>query len=175
MDNVFARILKGPVPLEAPKMAVPLKHNAVPQMDFNEALLISPVAQKYKKKGEPDSRRDYEDQQLRLAEGLPMCWDDSKFNNSQPGDLFGFWSYKKHVEIYMVVSVHNPKHRLPTWSSNVGQGDRNVIMLSSRICKIPWETWESEDELGGAKRCMGTASVKKNLDVILEYVRGSLM
>jgi hypothetical protein len=141
-------------------------------LPINEALVITPVAQKFKKAGMPDSKRDYLEQCNRKCQGLPLCWDDSKNNTAMVGDLFGFWHYNNGVEIHQIKAVHSPLHRLGTWSDNVGQGDRNVIMLSPMICKIPWDIWFPEDKLGGAKRCMGTVPVKKNLDLIVAYVRG---
>ena len=141
-------------------------------LPINEALVITPVAQKFKKAGMPDSKRDYLEQCNRKCQGLPLCWDDSKNNTASVGDLFGFWHHNNGVEIHQIKAVHSPLHRLDTWSDNVGQGDRNVIMLSPMICKIPWDIWFPEDKLGGAQRCMGTTSVLSNLDRIVAYVRG---
>jgi len=95
-----------------------------------------------------------------------LVWDDSRFNQSTPGDLFGFWKYNDQVLIHVVEKVSSPTDRLPTWSTNVGQVDRNVVQLSAEKVAIPWNKWI---ELDGAKRCMGTSSVKKGLANILEY------
>ena len=112
------------------------------------------------------ARIDYVEQQVRISNGEKLVWDDSKFNQSRPGDLFGFWMYKKHVRIHVVETVHLPSERLPSWSSNVGQGDRHVVQLSEHKVIISWDKWI---ELDGAKRCMGTAPVKKGLDNIMRY------
>jgi hypothetical protein len=71
-----------------------------------------------------------------------MCWDDHKQNNSQVGDIFGFYKGNVCVEIHRVDAVQDPSHRLSSWSNNVGlkQG-RNVLVLSSLLCGIPWSDW----------------------------------
>ena len=103
---------------------------------------------------------------MRISNGEKLVWDDSRFNLSRPGDLFAFWMYGKQVCIHVIEEVASPYERLPSWSANVGQGDRNVVQLSDHKVIIPWGKWI---ELDGAKRCMGTASVKKGLGNILGY------
>lgn len=106
-------------------------------------ILITPVARvaKAKKSGSPDSHRDYNEQCERFMRGQPMCWDDDKHNNTKPGDMFGFYKGGDCVEIHRVETVHDPSHRLPSWSDNVGQLSRNVLMLSCPMCAIPWSEW----------------------------------
>ena len=145
-----------------------LKAVIVVPLEINDAMLITPVAQKYKKPGKPDSRRDYEEQCERFKAGKQLCWDDSTYNKSQKGDLFAFSQQGNCVEFHRIESVHKPIHRLPTWSDNVGQGERNVIMLSPMICKITWVRWR---ELGGHKRVQGTKSVITNRRRIIDYIK----
>ena len=106
-------------------------------------ILITPVAKviKSKKSGSPDSRRDYDEQCVRFSRGQPMCWDDDKHNCTKIGDMFGFYKGGDCVEIHRVEIVQNPSHRLPSWSDNVGQQGRNVLMLSCPLCVIPWSDW----------------------------------
>ena len=125
-------------------------------------LVITPVSANKKSK----AHIDYEEQVQRLQEGQPLLWDDSQFNKSSVGDLFGFWMYNNQVRIHVIEAVSDPKNRMPSWSSNVGQGSRNVVQLSDRCVIISWSKWL---ELDGAKRCMGTAPVKKGLDAIIGY------
>ena len=127
-----------------------------------EHLVITPISADKTTK----ARIDYEEQEHRLQGGKPLLWDDSRYNQSREGDLFGFWMYKNQVRIHVVEAVFNPEKRLPSWSSNVGQGSRNVIQLSDRCVILPWSKWL---QLDGAKRCMGTAPVKKGLNVIIEF------
>ena len=155
--------LAPPEPQPEPELGSVLE----PENDYT-SLVITPICKHYKKEL-PCSKRDYEEQRLRMVDQLSICWDDSRHNTSVIGDLFGFWHHKNSVEIHVIEGVHSPLQRLATWSNNVGQGDRNVIILSPMICKIPWTTWENI--LGGASRGMGTSPVKKNLDKILEYLR----
>ena len=70
-----------------------------------------------------------------------MCWDDDAQNKTKIGDIFGFCKNKNDVDIHRVESIHDPSHRLPSWSDNVGQQGRNVLMLSCPICVIPWSDW----------------------------------
>jgi hypothetical protein len=127
-------------------------------------LVITPISADKKNK----AHIDYEEQERRLQQGEPLLWDDSRFNQSEVGDLFGFWMYNDQVRIHVVEVVSDPINRPPSWSSNVGQGSRNVVQLSDRCVIMSWSKWI---ELDGAKRCMGTASVKKGLDAIIGYHR----
>jgi len=106
-------------------------------------ILITPVAKviKSKKSGSPDSRRDYDEQCVRFMRGQPMCWDDDKHNGTKIGDVFGFYKGGDCVELHRVEAVHDPSHRLPSWSNNVGQSGRNVLMLSPPLCVVPWCDW----------------------------------
>ena len=70
-----------------------------------------------------------------------MCWDDDKHNCTKIGDMFGFYKGGDCVEMHRVETVQNPSHRLPSWSDNVGQSGRNVLMLSCPLCVIPWCDW----------------------------------
>jgi len=105
-------------------------------------IIMTPVARVAKpKKSGPDSYRDYNEQCERFMRGQPMCWDDDKYNKTIVHDIFGFYKGGDCVEIHRVEAVHDPSHRLPSWSENVGQGDRNVLMLSCPLCVIPWCDW----------------------------------
>lgn len=133
--------------------------------DSNKQLVISPIAKKYKNKpGVTCSKRDYEEQQERLSNGEQLMWDDTPHNNSRCGDHFGFYRYKIDISIHEVEKVLDPSARLPSWQENIGQRDRNVLYLSKDPIKVI--TWDEWVDIGGAKRCMGTTHVKKNLERI---------
>lgn len=106
-------------------------------------IIITPIAMVIKPahSGKPDSLRDYREQCERFSKGQPMCWDDDAQNKTKIGDIFGFCKNKNDVDIHRVESVHDPSHRLPSWSNNVGQHKRNVLMLSCPLCVIPWSDW----------------------------------
>ena len=105
-------------------------------------ILITPIAKSAKpKKSGPDSHHDYNEQCQRSASGQIMCWDDDKQNNTQVGDIFGFYKGNVCVEIHRVDAVQDPSLRLLSWSNNVGQQGRNVLVLSSLLCVIPWNDW----------------------------------
>jgi hypothetical protein len=157
--------------LEMPRSESAAARGEVP-LPINDALVISAIAKNFKTDGSPDSKKNYLEQCDRANRGLPLCWDDSQYNTAEVGDLFGFFHYKDSVEIHQIKAIHSPHHRLDTWSDNVGHADRNVLMLSPMICEIPWDTWASDDELGGRKRAQGSYPVKNNLDRIVAYVRG---
>jgi len=90
----------------------------------------------------PDSRRDYNEQCTRLQNGEVMCWDDADANKTRPGDMFGFRHQDDRVEIHQVTEVNGTDQRLPSWSRNVGQSKRNVLLLTNPLCVIPWNDWE---------------------------------
>ena len=138
-------------------------------------ILITPVAKviKSKKAGSPDSRRDYNEQCVRFMRGQPMCWDDDKHNNTQVGDVFGFYKGGDCVEMHRVEAVQDPSHRLPSWSNNVGQHDRNVLMLSCPMCVIPWCDWVTFD--WHANGLQGTQRVVKPQSRVqmIEYINAA--
>jgi hypothetical protein len=89
----------------------------------------------------PDSKKDYNEQLERVARGESMCWDDNASNLSRAGDFFGFRFQDDRVDVYKITDVHSPMHRLPSWSDNVGQTNRNVLVLSPLVYAIPWSEW----------------------------------
>lgn len=134
-------------------------------------ILITPIAKVIKSKHSgPDSRRDYDEQCVRFIRGQPMCWDDDKHNNTKVGDIFGFCKANDCVELHCVEAVHDPSHRLQSWSNNVGQHDRNVLMLSCTLCIIPWDDWVKfgwhADGLRGTQR---VANEKSRVQMI-QYI-----
>ena len=131
----------------------------------NMNCLISPISTTNKK---AKGHIDYMEQIERIGMGKTMFWDDAKGNTAIKGDLFGFYHYKDVIEIYEIEEVYSPEHRLPSWSDNVGQTDRNVIALSEKICQIPWDVWI---ELGGRSRCQGTSWTRSSLSSILDWIQ----
>jgi hypothetical protein len=55
---------------------------------------------------EPDSRRDYEEQEQRFMDGGTWMWDDASFNQAKVGDVFGFVHNNSRVNYHVVTSVH---------------------------------------------------------------------
>lgn len=173
MSSTSLPALRIASPLPSPIASPPASPETFPKASpifpfFNDALLITPINKNTKSK----SNIDYQEQDTRKKEKLPLCWDDSKHNATCVGDLFGYWHHKRGVEIHQVLSVHSPKNRLASWSNNVGQTNRHILMLSPLLLTIPWEIWE--DKLNGSKRCMGTASVKRNIGGIINYIKLNL-
>ena len=117
--------------------------------------VITPVAQN-KKKTRPCSKRDWEEQIERWKKGEQMMWDDEPRNRSKAGTHLCVWRYKDYVAIHKIEAVFPSSKRLPSWSDNVGQTDRQVLYISNEIHRIKWNEWES---IGGHKRCMGTGAV----------------
>lgn len=141
-------------------------------------ILITPVAKviKSKKSGSPDSRRDYNEQCVRFMRGQPMCWDDDKHNNTQLGDVFGFYKQPECVELHRVEAVQDPSHRLPSWSDNVGQSGRNVLMLSYPMCVVPWCDWvkfgwHASGPLLGTQRVANDQSRVQMIEYINDVIR----
>jgi len=110
--------------------------------------IVTPVAKKYNP-NKPCSLRDYEEQLRRCNDGKGMMWDDAKGNPTRKvGGLFCFVHNDKKVQVHLVTNIHPPSERAPSWSNNVGQGDRNVLMLSSPIATISWDIWHAPEQLG---------------------------
>jgi hypothetical protein len=117
---------------------------------MSEYLVLTPI----NKNKKSNSNRDYREQLDRVSSGEKIwCWDDSHLNNANVGEYFGFYFYGIKVVIHKIDAVKSVNERLPSWSDNVGQGNRKVLELSDPIKVIDWNTWIS---VGGAKRCMGT-------------------
>ena len=117
--------------------------------DITADIVITPICKQFKpvviSNGQvvptPDSKKDYNEQLERVARGEPMCWDDCGSNQSCAGDFFGFRFQDDRVDVHKITEVHSPMHRLPSWSENVGQTSRNVLMLSPLVCTLPWSEW----------------------------------
>ena len=116
-------------------------------------IVCTPISKKFKKVG-PDSKLDFLEQEMRTKDTSNVwCWDDTKQNMARPGDYFAFKFYGEKVIIHRIVSVKNPLDRLPSWASNVGHGDRNVLILSEPLKTVTWNEWV---EVGGPRDHMGT-------------------
>jgi hypothetical protein len=117
-------------------------------------LTITPISNDIRNK----SRIDYREQVLRVKEdNLIWCWDDSRFNKAKVGEYFAFYFHGIKVIIHKIIGVKSPIHRLPSWSKNVGQGDRNVLELSEPLQTIKWSEWQLLD---GPESKMGTYTTK---------------
>ena len=119
--------------------------------------LITPIAKDYKTGEGPCSKKDWEEQQSRGENFDQMMWDDSTFNKSKVGDVLIVWRHQKGVTFHRIEAIHPPNKRLPSWSNNVGQTDRQVLYISSEFARMNWDEWSS---YGGHQRCMGTAPVR---------------
>jgi hypothetical protein len=116
-------------------------------------IVCTPISKKFKTHG-PNSKLDFLEQEMRTKDNANVwCWDDTKYNTARPDDYFAFKFYNEKVIIHKIVSVKNPSDRLPSWASNVGHGDRNVLILSDPLKTLSWEEWV---EIGGPKDRMGT-------------------
>jgi hypothetical protein len=113
-------------------------------------LTLSPISKDIKS----PSYIDYNEQLSRvLHDGFQWCWDDSRYNKAKVGDYFGFYFHGMRVVIHQIVDVKPPAERLPSWSKNVGQCDRNVLALSHPMLEISWIEWQL---MGGPESKMGT-------------------
>ena len=103
---------------------------------YMKNIVLTPIAQGKNSR----SNRDYNDQIIRRRNNEMHCWDDSKDNNSVKGDLFAYVENclniapgiktPGHMEIFIILNIYSSKFRLPLWSDNVGQSERNVVELS---------------------------------------------
>ena len=141
----------------------------------NPSMIITPVAMCNKSA----SRRDWNEQVQRRKEGKLHVWDDSKKNGAKKGDLFSYVENsvilkdnkktKGWIEIYVIQGVYLPKYRLPSWSENVGQGNRNVVVLSSEPIYVG-SMVEWKEQLGYASRFCVQGTMYINNNKILGYL-----
>jgi hypothetical protein len=86
---------------------------------------------------------DYKEQLERVKNNESIwCWDDSRYNKAKKGELFAFYFHEIRVVIHEITDVKPPSARLPSWSKNIGQGDRNVLELSAPLKEISWTEWQ---------------------------------
>jgi hypothetical protein len=105
-------------------------------MDNCRHLTITPISKNVRSK----ANIDFREQWMRTRTGeLNWCWDDTKYNKAKIGEYFAFFHHKNKVVIHKILAVKPPSQRLPSWSSNVGQGDRNVLELSDPLMEISWK------------------------------------
>lgn len=113
-------------------------------------LTLSPISKDIKS----PSYIDYNEQLSRvLHDGFQWCWDDSRYNKAKVGEYFAYYFHGMRVVIHQIMDVKPPSSRLPSWSKNVGQGDRNVLELSHPMVEISWIEWQL---MNGPESKMGT-------------------
>jgi len=122
-------------------------------------IILTPIAKNRLRggNGNPDSRRDFEEQERRFMEGEGWMWDDAKGNKAKVGDVFGFVHNNSHVNYHLITEVHPVTARLPSWASNIGQRDRQVVYLSNEVGHQSWDEWK---EYGGYDKVQGSMYVK---------------
>jgi hypothetical protein len=136
--------------------------------DRSQTLIVSPI----NKNRYSNSNVDYREQLVRFRNGDQLMWDDSKHNvTKEVGGLFCFVHNDCKVEICRVMSVHSPKHRLESWASNVGQGDRNVLCMSNIMVTLSWVEWIAA---GGHKKVQGTTQVVTNKNRIIDLIESKM-
>jgi hypothetical protein len=134
-------------------------------------LTLSPISKDIKS----PSYIDYNEQLSRvLHEGFQWCWDDSRYNKAKVGEYFAFYFHGMRVVIHQILDVKPPSERLPSWSKNVGQGDRNVLALSHPMLEITWIEWQL---MSGPESKMGTyttTDLSYTSPRLYEYLRSAL-
>ena len=134
-------------------------------------LTLSPISKDIKS----PSYIDYNEQLSRvLHDGFQWCWDDSRYNKAKVGEYFAFYFHGMRVVIHQIVDVKPPSERLPSWSKNVGQGDRNVIALSHPMLEITWIEWQLME---GPESKMGTyttTDLSYSSPRLYQYLRSAL-
>ena len=104
------------------------------QISFSTKIIVTPITIK--------SNLDFVEQQNRFNNGEDMMWDDAKNNPTKfPYGLFGFVHNNKHVDIHMITRISDTTKRLESWSNNIGQNNRNVLMLTPKLETIKWDEW----------------------------------
>ena len=122
-------------------------------------IVITPI----NKNPKSNSYIDYKEQLERHANNKQLMWDDTKFNKQIEGGLLLFCRNNESVHFHKVEKICDPSERLPSWSKNVGQQGRNVLIISNELIKYTWDEWI---RMGGARKVQGTSHVitnKKNI------------
>ena len=113
-------------------------------------------SEKQRRQGKPCPRTDYLEQKKRnepiLNGDLFWVWDDGPQNKARVVDVFIFWDYNGDGRggpgnpwaggdfiFHEVLEVCDPSNRLPSWSNNIGQQNRNVLQLSPPKMKLTYE------------------------------------
>ena len=132
--------------------------------DKHQKTVITPINKSIKSR----SNIDYQEQVKRDSEGKILMWDDAKGNPTHKiGGAFGFVQNNKSVDFHVITGIHNTDARLPSWTDNVGQGDRNVLYLSPCLYKMDWETWKN---LSCPAKVLGTSRVMSAHDNLSEFL-----
>lgn len=103
-------------------------------------ITITPISGDCKK----DAFINYDEQKNRIQK----VWDDGEMNTTTRGDFFAFYlTESKHRPkgkfiIHLVYDVKSPRDRLPSWSKNVGQKDKQVLELSEPLFELTIEEWK---------------------------------
>ena len=127
-------------------------------INYCKHLTISPISRDTKSA----SYVDYNEQLERARiNKFNWCWDDSRYNKARENEFFGFYFHGTRVVIHRIIGVKPPSARLPSWSKNVGQCDRNVLELSEILKEIGWTEWQM---LNGPESKMGTYTTD-NLEI----------
>jgi len=127
-----------------------LKSKSNIEMNCFKHLTITPINKNLKSK----SNIDFREQCARTRTGeLNWCWDDSRYNKAKSGEYFAYLFYNTKVIIHKIIAVKPPTDRLPSWSENVGQTDRNVVELSEPLIEFTWQQWLEND---GPESHLGT-------------------
>tara|TARA_B100000497_G_scaffold127805_1_gene171078 strand:- start:2673 stop:3152 length:480 start_codon:yes stop_codon:yes gene_type:complete len=130
----------------------------------NVITIVSPINKLKNSK----SRIDYNEQMERGLKNEQLMWDDAKGNPTKlVGGAFGFVHNGKFVDIHKITKICGADERLESWSKNVGQTDRNVLMLSERIMRLPWNKWI---ELGCPSKIQGTSKVVSAHENLFRYL-----
>jgi len=134
-------------------------------------IVISPI----NKDLDSNSNTDFREQLDRRNNKEQMMWDDTKYNQQKKDGIFIFAKNRSKnirgdVYIHKVEEVYPPDKRLKSWSKNVGQGNRNVLYLSSAYIHVKWDKWI---EIGGSKKVQGTQPIVTNKNKIIKFINDS--
>lgn len=140
--------------------------------DENTIIVVTPINQHKNS----DSNIDYEEQKKRSNNDQQLMWDDTKYNKQKKDGYFIFQfndtkKRKGYVRIHTIEKVLKPVERLPSWSKNVGQQNRNVLYLSKKYIELDWCKWMG---LGGPKKVQGTQHITNNKLNIIKYINKNL-
>jgi len=150
----------------------------------NPNMIVTPISKNPKSK----ANIDYHEQLQRIHDNLTHMWDDSRYCHAIQGDLFAYiensvklrnndtsgeMKTPGKIMIYIILDVHSPSKRLPSWSCNVGQGDRNVLELTDKPIyegtAIEWKNY-----LGYKENYNVQGTIHIDNSKLISYIRDKL-
>lgn len=95
------------------------------------------------------ARQDYyREREHFLANSLmPACWDDSRYNKANVGDMFSFVNNKTNkMEIFRIIAINDSTTRPDYWNIR-RHSRRNVLTLSNKLYELNFDEYKKNTDI----------------------------